>query len=288
MSEFRSVLQASALENKKIWITGGGSGLGRAMALRFASLGASVGVSGRREEPLKETVEKIKAEGGNATHATMDVRDPEAVQSAFQKVQDSLGGLDGLVNNAAGNFLAPSESLSPNAFNSIVGIVLHGTFHCTSIAGKAWIKAGTPGTVLNITTTYAETGSAYVLPSACAKAGVLALTKSLTSEWGRYNIRLNTISPGPIPTEGAFTRLLPDPRILDKKIKQMPAGRLGTPEELAELAAFMMSDATEWMRGETVTFDGGELVRNSGEFNWLLDLDIPWDEMAARGRKKGE
>ena len=167
-----------------------------------------------------------------------------------------------------------------------MSIVLNGTFHCTSTVGKRWIAEGIAGSVLSVTTTYAETGSAYVLPSACAKAGVLALTRSLTSEWGKYGIRLNTISPGPIPTEGAFTRLLPDPRLMEKKIAQMPAGRLGTPEEFAELASFLMSDATEWMHGETVVFDGGEWLRNAGEFNWLMDVDIPWDAMAARGRSK--
>jgi NAD(P)-dependent dehydrogenase (short-subunit alcohol dehydrogenase family) len=265
-------LAPDLLKGKVAWITGGGTGLGRAMALRFAELGARVAVSGRREEPLVETVEEVRSGGDEAIFASCDVRDPDAVDSALKKVVGEFGDVDVLVNNAAGNFLCPSEELSPNGFAAVVGIVLHGTFHCTRAVGRHWIGTNRGGTVLSIATTYAATGSAFVLPSACAKAGVVALTRSLAVEWGRYGIRLNAIAPGPIPTTGAFSRLLPAEEIAERQRKKIPAGRFGTPEELAELAAFMVSEASDWMRGEVVTLDGGEWLRGAGEFNDLLDL----------------
>jgi NAD(P)-dependent dehydrogenase (short-subunit alcohol dehydrogenase family) len=213
-----SALAPGLLSGKTAWITGGGTGLGRAMALRFASLGAAVGVSGRRREPLEETVAAIRAAGGKADLATGDVREPDAVDATLEQLSERLGEIDILVNNAAGNFLCASEELSPNAFAAVVGIVLHGTFHCTSALGRRWIAAKRGGVVLNITTTYSETGSAFVLPSACAKAGVTALTRSLAVEWARHGIRLNAIAPGPIPTEGAFSRLLPTDELVAKRI----------------------------------------------------------------------
>ena len=265
-------LAPDLLKGQVAWVTGGGTGLGRAMAVRFAELGAHVAVSGRREEPLAETVEEIRTGGDEAILATCDVRDPDAVDSALEKVVDEFGDVDILVNNAAGNFLCPSEKLSPNGFASVVGIVLHGTFHCTRAAGRHWIETKRGGTVLSIATTYAATGSAFVLPSACAKAGVVALTRSLAVEWARYGIRLNAIAPGPIPTEGAFSRLLPAEEIAERVKRKIPAGRFGKPEELAELAAYMVSEASDWMRGEVVTLDGGEWLRGAGEFNDFLDL----------------
>jgi NAD(P)-dependent dehydrogenase (short-subunit alcohol dehydrogenase family) len=283
VGEFRPALAPGLLSSKLAWITGGGTGLGRAMALRFASLGARIAVSGRREAPLHETVAAVERAGGKAVAATCDVRDPNAVDAALATIEREAGLPDVLVNNAAGNFLCPSEDLSPNAFAAVVGIVLHGTFHCTRAAGRRWIEAKRPGTVVSITTTYAETGSAFVLPSACAKAGVLALTRSLAVEWARHGIRLNAIAPGPIPTEGAFSRLLPTEDLEERRKRRIPAGRFGTPEELAELAAFLVSDASDWMRGESVTFDGGEWLRGAGEFNDLLDLpDEVWSELRKR------
>lgn len=275
-------LRPDLLSETHAWITGGGSGLGRAMALRFAELGAAVSLSGRREEPLAETAKEIRAAGGNAAWACCDVREPEEVETALERISAEAGPPGILVNNAAGNFLCPAEDLSPNAFGSVVGIVLHGTFHCTLAAGRRWIEAGTGGTVLNIATTYAWTGSAYVLPSACAKAGVVAMTRSLAVEWGRHDIRVNAIAPGPIPTEGAFSRLLPRPEIEQEMQDHLPARRFGAPEELADLAAFMVSDAADWMRGEVVTLDGGEWLRNAGEFNFLLDEEIPWEKLRKR------
>jgi NAD(P)-dependent dehydrogenase (short-subunit alcohol dehydrogenase family) len=273
-------LAPGLLQGKTAWITGGGTGLGRAMALRFAQLGARVGVSGRREDPLRETVETIVAAGGRAAWSICDVRDPDSVATALTEVGGELGLPDILVNNAAGNFLCPSEELSPNAFAAVVKIVLNGTWHCTHALARRWIDDGTPGAVLNIATTYAWTGSAFVLPSACAKAGVVAMTRSLAVEWARHGIRLNAIAPGPIPTEGAFSRLMPDPAMVDERIAKIPAGRFGTPEELAELAAFLVSDASEWMRGEVVTLDGGEWLAGAGEFNDLLSLpDSAWEAL---------
>lgn len=271
-------LRDGLLQGKTAWITGGGTGLGRAMALRFADLGAAVAVSGRREEPLDATASEIRAAGGRAAVATCDVRDPQAVQAALERIESTLGQPDILVNNAAGNFLCPSEELSPNGFASVVAIVLNGTWHCTQAAAKRWIEGGRGGVVLSIATTYAWTGSAFVLPSACAKAGVVALTRSLAVEWGRHGIRLNAIAPGPIPTEGAFSRLMPSNDLLEDRKGRIPAGRFGTQDELAELAAFLVSDASDWMRGEVVTLDGGEWLQGAGEFNDLLRLPAAaWD-----------
>lgn len=279
-------LAPGALANKTIWITGGGSGLGKAMALRFAALGAKLALSGRREEPLAQTCAEIEAGGGTAAQATCDVRKSGEVDAAHEKLTADLGPLDALVNNAAGNFLCPAEELSDNAFSAVVDIVLKGTFHCTRAVGKAWIGAKRPGAVINIVTPYAWTGSAYVMPSSAAKAGVLAMTRSLTAEWARHDIRLNAIAPGPIPTEGAFSRLLPSEDMLKSVVSKIPAGRLGRPDELAELAAFLLSAAGEWIRGEVVTLDGGEWIRRSGSFNDLVDLPPKMWEQLKRATKR--
>ena len=280
--------QSDLLKGRTILITGGGTGLGRSMALRFAELGAKVFLCGRREEPLSETAGEIRKKGGTAAYATCDVRDFAAVDTMAGQARRELGEVDTLVNNAAGNFIARTEKISPNAFNAVVGIVLHGTFHCTQALGQRWIATGKPGTVLNIVTTYAATGSGsgYVVPSACAKAGVLAMTRSLAVEWARHRIRLNAIAPGPFPTEGAWSRLMPSKEYEERAKQHHPMKRFGRHDELANLAVYLVSDYSEYVNGECVTIDGGLWLRGAGEFNDLAELpDALWEKMEAARKK---
>ena len=280
--------QADLLKGRTIFITGGGTGLGRSMALRFAELGANIFLVARREEPLKETAEAIRAKGARAAYASADIRDFNAVEGAVEAAQKEFGRVDTLVNNAAGNFIARTEKLSPNAFNAVVGIVLQGTFFCTLALGKKWIAAKEAGQVLNIVTTYAavNSGSGFVVPSACAKAGVLALTRSLAVEWARHHIRLNAIAPGPFPTEGAWSRLLPSPELEERAKRHHPMGRFGRHEELTNLAVYLLSEQADYVNGECVVIDGGLWLRGAGEFNDFLDLpDAAWD-MLESARKK--
>jgi NAD(P)-dependent dehydrogenase (short-subunit alcohol dehydrogenase family) len=259
------------LDGKTILITGGGSGLGLAMAKAFSNTGAKVAICGRKEDRLKSAAAEISASGSPVFTVPVDVRDYEAVGAMIEKIESEFGQLNGLVNNAAGNFLFPSEDLSPNGFKTVVDIVLHGTFNCTRHFGGRLIERGTPGSILNIVTTYTETGSAFVMPSACAKAGVLAMTNSLAAEWAGYGIRLNSIAPGPFPTEGAWSRLMPDPKIEEQYKKKIPAGRYGRHEELANLAVFLMSDLSPYITGECVAIDGGERLM-AGQFNSLMQI----------------
>lgn len=267
--------KSDLLANRVVIVTGGGSGLGQAMAVRMGSLGAKVGIIGRSADSLAETASMIHQAGGTATFATCDVRDAARVTAAFDELEAVLGPADSLVNNAAGNFLSPTEDLSPNAFDSVVRIVLHGTFHCTQDFGRRIIASNgaRKGNVLSIVTTYAWTGSPFVVPSACAKAGVLAMTRSLAVEWATYGIRLNAIAPGPIPTEGAFSRLMPMPSIEEDAKKRIPAGRFGRPDEIADLATYLMSPQAEWITGDCVTLDGGEWLQSGGEFAGLVQYD---------------
>jgi NAD(P)-dependent dehydrogenase (short-subunit alcohol dehydrogenase family) len=263
------VFQAGLLKDRIIVVTGGGTGLGAEMARRFAELGAHSVVLGRRQDKLDGTVALISAAGGKASAWSCDVRDPAAVAAVAEKV----GQVDALVNNAAGNFLAASEDLSPNGFRTVADIVLNGTFNCTSAFGKRMIASGKGGAIVNIVTSYAWTGSAFVLPSACAKAGVLAMTRSLAVEWAVYKIRVNAIAPGPVPTEGAFSRLLPDPSLEEMARNRVPMKRFGTPREIADAAVFLLSDGAGYITGDCLTVDGGEWLKNGGEFSWATDFD---------------
>ena len=281
------MFQNNLLADRTILLTGGGTGLGRSMALRMASLGAKLFLVGRREEPLRDVAQEIRATNGACAYAAADVRDYAAVEAAIAAAEREFGAVDTLINNAAGNFIARTEKISPNAFAAVVGIVLHGTFHCTHALGKRWIAAGKPGQVLNMCTTYASAncGSAFVVPSACAKAGVLAMTRSLAIEWARYNIRLNAIAPGPFPTEGAWSRLMPSKEFEEHARITHPMKRFGKREELADLAVFLLSNAAAYINGECVVIDGGQWLRGAGEFNDLLDLpDAVW-EMLETARK---
>ena len=255
------------LADQHIVVTGGGTGLGRAMALRFADLGAVVTINGRRPDPLAETVSDIEEAGGAAEGIQCNVRDYEAVQAFFEEAEDRQGPVTRLVNNAAANFLAPTEDISPNGFDAIVQTNLYGSFYCTQACGQRWLERDAEGVVLSIATTYAETGSAYVVPSAMSKAGIVAMTRSLAAEWGSEGIRLNAVAPGPFPTEGAWDRLVPDDDLEQKMRERVPVRRFGEPDELATLASFLLSDLSAFMNGEVVTFDGGEALAAGGQFN---------------------
>jgi len=269
------------LLHKRILITGGGTGLGKAAAQRFLELGAEIYICGRREEVLAATTKELASLTRGRIHAhRCDVRDATAVEEMIAAIWAD-GPLDVLMNNAAGNFLARTEELSLGAFQSVIGIVLMGSLHTTLACGRRWLAAGHKAVVLNITTTYTTTGSAYVVPSAVAKAGVQALTRSLAVEWGDRGIRMNAIAPGPIPTEGAFSRLLPRPEFEHAARQRIPLGRFGTPEEFANLAAFLVSDGAAYINGEVVTMDGGEWLQGAGEFTSLGRQLTPneWDSM---------
>ena len=283
------MFQSDLLKSKGIFLTGGGTGLGRSMALHFAALGARLFIVGRRPEPLKSVCAEIQSAGGAAGFASCDVRDYAAVEAARKTAESQIGEINTLINNAAGNFMARTEKLTPNAFNAVVGIVLNGSFNCTQILGKRWIEKKQPATMLNIVTTYAAAncGSGFVVPSACAKAGVLALTRSLAVEWGKYNIRLNAIAPGPFPTEGAWSRLMPSKQFEEHAKDSHPMKRFGRHEELTSLAAFLLSDMAEYINGECVVIDGGDWLRGAGEFNDLLLIpDAAWENMEAARNKK--
>ena len=278
------------LKGRAIFISGGGTGLGRSMALRFAGLGARMFLIGRRPAPLEEVRDEILRQGGAAAFATCDVRDYAAVEAVADQAYLQFGRIDTVVNNAAGNFMARTEKLSANAFNAVIGIVLNGTFNCAQVFGKKWIAEKLGGNVLNISTTYASAncGSGFVVPSACAKAGVLAMTMSLAVEWAKYHIRFNAIAPGPFPTEGAWSRLMPSKQFEEHSKDKHPMKRFGRHEELANLAAFLLSDMAEYINGECVVIDGGQWLRGAGEFNDLAMIpDSAWEAMEFARSKKG-
>jgi NAD(P)-dependent dehydrogenase (short-subunit alcohol dehydrogenase family) len=262
------------LKGKRILITGGGTGIGRAMAERFLQLGATVYICGRRAQVVEQTAKELSAStGGTIEGFACDVRYPEDVDPLIEKLW-AKGPLDVLVNNAAGNFLAKTEELSANAFDAVIGIVLKGTINMTLACGRRWLKEQHKGVVLSIATTYADTGSAYVVPSAVAKAGVVALMRSLAVEWGGRGIRTVAIAPGAIRTEGAFSRLLPTQELEKALLDHNPLHRFGTLEEIANLGAFLISDQAGYINGDMVYMDGGEMLAGSSSFS-LMGRQIP-------------
>ncbi len=259
--------QPDLLADHHIVVTGGGTGLGRAMAERVAGLGATVTINGRRTEPLETTVAAICDAGGTAEGISCNVREHDAVAAFFEEAEERQGPVTALINNAAANFLAMAEDISPNGFDAIIKTNLYGSWYCTQQCGQRWLERETSGVVLSIATTYAETGSAFVLPSAMSKAGIVAMTRSLAAEWGQAGIRLNAIAPGPFPTEGAWDRLVPSGDIEEQMQQRIPLRRFGEPDELADLTVFMLSDLSRYMNGEVVVFDGGEVLAAGGQFN---------------------
>ena len=275
------MFQADLLKGKRILVTGGGTGLGRAMTERYQELGASVMICGRREEVLQQTCEELNARdlGPGVTWRGCDIRDAGSVETMVASAWEE-GPLDALVNNAAGNFIARSHELSPRAVDAVLGIVLHGSAYATLACGRRWIEEGRAGNVLSIVTSYAWTGSAYVLPSAMGKAGVLAMTRSLAVEWGPKGIRLNAIAPGPFPTKGAWERLVPRPELAERFETKNPLHRVGDHLELANLATYLISDQSGYINGEVVTIDGGEWLMGAGQFNFLSEMtDAEWESL---------
>jgi NAD(P)-dependent dehydrogenase (short-subunit alcohol dehydrogenase family) len=258
------------LADRSVLVTGGGSGLGLAMAKKFAAHGAKVTIAGRTLDRLQKAAGEIAAgarEGGEVDFLPADVREPDEVEKLVAQVVARFGRVDSLVNNAAGNFLVTSEDLTPNGFDAVVRTVLHGSVYCTLAVGRHLLERKAPGSIVSVVTTYAWTGTGFALPSACAKAGVLAMTRSLAVEWGHAGIRLNAVAPGPIPTEGAWARLMAFPEAEKNTLERIPLGRLGTPEELANLATFLLSDLCPYQTGDCITMDGGEWLAGAGEFS---------------------
>lgn len=284
------MLRDNALQGKVIVVTGGGSGLGKAMTQYFLELGAKVVITSRDIEKLKNTAKELEAAtGGTVLPVQCDVRHYEEVENMLKATIDTFGKADVLLNNAAGNFISPTERLSANAFDTVIDIVLKGSKNCTLAFGKHWIDTKqTQAVILNIVTTYAWTGSAYVVPSATAKAGVLAMTRSLAVEWAKYGIRSNAIAPGPFPTKGAWDRLLPGD--LAEKFdmaKKVPLNRVGDHQELANLAAYLVSDFSSYVNGEVITIDGGEWLKGAGQFNLLEAIpENMWDMLEAMIKAK--
>ena len=277
------MFQSDLLQGKRILITGGGSGLGKSMGRRVLELGATLVICGRRENVLAETRDEFDTDFPGRTRAIpCDLRDAAQVDALVDAIWEE-GPLDALVNNAAGNFLARTETLSPRALDAVLAIVMHGTAYVTLACGKRWLAEQHRGNVLSIVATYAETGSPYVVPSAMAKAGVLAMTRSLAVEWGGRGIRLNAIAPGPFPTEGAWSRLVPNEEMDRAWMNKIPLGRVGEHRELADLAAFLLADGSAYINGEVVVIDGGEWLKGAGQFSLMEALsDDDWAAMKGR------
>jgi len=285
----KGMLKENSLENKVILVTGGGSGLGKSMVKYFLELGANVVITSRREELLIEVAKEFNSKHNSEVFPiACDVRKIDEVENVINESYKKFGKIDCLVNNAAGNFISPTERLSTRAFDAVIDIVLKGTINFTLTLGKKWIKDKSDGNVLNIVTTYSWTGSGYVVPSACAKAGVLSMTRSLAVEWAKYKIRSNAIAPGPFPTKGAWERLLPgDLKEKFDPSKKVPVGRVGEHQELSNLAAYLLSDYSSYINGEVITIDGAEWLKGAGQFNHLeMITDQMWDMLEIMRKKK--
>lgn len=284
----QGMLQPNTFKGKTIIITGGGTGLGKSMGKYLLELGANLVITSRKMDVLeKSAAELSEITGGTVLPIACDLRKYEEIENVLRQTEAKFGPIHGVLNNAAGNFISPTERLSHRAFDIVVDIVLKGTYYMTLAAGKHWIAKKQPGVFLNIVTTYAWTGSGYVVPSACGKAGVLALTRSLAVEWAKFNIRSNAIAPGPFPTEGAWSRLLPGDLV--KKFdpaERVPLKRVGDHQELANLAAYLLSDYSAYINGEVITIDGGEWLRNGGEFSHLESIPSSMWDMIEKSRGK--
>ena len=282
------MLKPDSFKGKTIIITGGGTGLGKSMGKYLLELGANLVITSRKLDVLAKTAAELEQQtGGKVLPLACDIRKYEEIEKVISETENCFGPIHGVLNNAAGNFISPTERLSHRAFDIVVDIVLKGTYYVTLAAGKNWIAKKQPGVFLNIVTTYAWTGSGYVVPSACGKAGVLALTRSLAVEWAKYKIRSNAIAPGPFPTEGAWSRLLPGDLV--KKFdpaERVPLKRVGEHQELANLAAYLMSDYSGYVNGEVITIDGGEWLRNGGEFSHLETIPENMWDMIEKSRGK--
>ncbi|XP_065827705.1 2,4-dienoyl-CoA reductase [(3E)-enoyl-CoA-producing], mitochondrial-like [Oscarella lobularis] len=275
------MLPPKTFQDSVALVTGGGTGLGKAMSTTLSTLGATVAIMSRKLDVLEKTAEEISSKTGNKVYPfQVDVRDPKAIASAVDRLVDAVGLPSVVINNAAGNFVSPTERLSPNAVKTVLEIVLHGTAYVTLDVGKRLIKAGQGASFLSIIATYTTSGSGFVVPSAAGKAGVEALTKSLASEWGRYGMRFNCIAPGPIITKGAFSRLDPTGELRERFKGRIPVGRFGDTAEIANLASYLVSDYANWLTGHTVVLDGGELAYSSGEFNAMTEVpEEKWDAL---------
>ena len=287
----KGALKDGALRGKTIVVTGGGTGLGKAMSSYFSELGANLVIASRKIDVLEETAREIENKTGNQVLAVAcDIREISQVEQLLERSVSKFGQVDVLVNNAAGNFISPTERLSANAFSTVIDIVLKGTANCTLTFGKYWIAEKLTASVLNIVTTYAFTGSGYVVPSAVAKGGVVTMTRSLAAEWGKYNIRHNAIAPGPFPTKGAWDRLLPGELAEKFDFKnRVPLKRVGDHQELANLAAFLVSDFAGYINGEVITIDGGEWLQGAGQMNGMEAVpDDMWDMIENTIRKNNK
>ena len=287
----KGMLPEGTFNDKVVLITGGGTGLGKSIGEYLVKLGAKIIITSRRQNVIDETAEEFNKISKNSTIAIAgDVRNHEDVKNVIETCFKHFKSIDCLINNAAGNFISPTERLTPGAFDAIIDIVLKGSTYYTLLLGKKWIKNKIPGTILNITTTYAFTGSGYVIPSACAKGGLSSMTRSIAAEWAKYKIRCNAIAPGPFPTKGAWDRLVPPgfSKFINMT-KRIPLKRMGEHQELSNLAAYLLSDYSSYMTGEIVTLDGGEWTYNAGQFSFLDKIPkAMWSLIEKTIRKKNK